>query len=135
MKLFDYLFYKWYVGFKDFTKLYKRSKGIEGFSALTCMALFFFFNLVSIVSILKSLEIGTDFFQTFHIGPLYYIALCLLLFLRYYKKSNYRRIILKYEVIDEKQSSRTSAFFLSYITLSFLLFFFSIYLRMFHTGV
>ncbi len=130
MKVFDYLFYKWYQGFKDFTKQYQKQRGIEGMAALGCMSLFFFFNLVSIVKILKKLEIGVDFMESFRIGPIYYFVLCLLLFARYYQKSRYKKVIQKYEIIDAPKNERTTMIFLIYIGLSFALFFFSIFFRL-----
>ena len=90
----------------------------------------FFSNLVSIVGILKKLDIGTGFIEAFHIGPIWYLALCLLLFARYYQKSRYKKVIQKYEIIDKDKNERTTAFFLIYIALSFALFFFSIFFRL-----
>jgi hypothetical protein len=129
MKVFDYAFYKLYQGFKNFIDRDSKFNGTYGFVALSCMSLFLFFNQLSIVEILKKMETGTRFFDTIHIGPLYYLALCLLLFGRYFNTPRNKKIIQKYDVIDRFQRENSSSYLWIYIAISVALFLFSLYFR------
>ena len=129
MRVFDYAFYKFYQGFRNFRNQDLKRTAIYGFLALACMVTLLFFNLLSIVNILKKMETGLRFFKAFHIGPLYYLAICLLVFGKYFNRSKNKKILQRYEIIDRFQREKSASTLWIYIGLSVALFLFSVYFR------
>lgn len=129
MRVLDYAFYKFYQGFKNLINQDSKHTGLYGFAALACMCFFLYFNLLSMVNILKKMETGTEFFKTFHIGPLYYLAICFLLIARYFSKDHNKKTIQKFATIDRYQREKSSSNLWIYIGLSLALFLFSVYFR------